>query len=125
MTAHFPEKFLDDLFLGFYPKNFYIFSLKNSDDFFFFFFFFFFFPFFPLFPPIFYFFFKKFFLVFFFFFFFFSHRPFSRSSRPIFFIIIALFNVIVTPLHPPSMHTHMLFYTFLCLLCALVTINTP
>src|SRR6218665_1448183 len=57
--------------------------------------------------------------------FFFSHRPFSQSSRPIFFIIIALLNVVVTPLHPPSMHTHMLFYTFLYLLCALVTINTP
>src|SRR6218665_2759891 len=41
ITAHFPEKFLDDLFLGFYPKNLYIFSLKNSDDLFFFFFFFF------------------------------------------------------------------------------------
>src|SRR6218665_1216407 len=31
ITTHFPEKFLDDLFLGFYPKNLYIFSLKNSD----------------------------------------------------------------------------------------------
>src|SRR6218665_1873116 len=97
----FPRKISRRPFLGFYPKNFYIFSLKNSDDLFFFFFFFFLFmPFFSPFSP----------------FFFYSS---------LFFIIIALFNVVVTPLHPPSIHTHMLFYTFLCLLCALVTINTP
>src|SRR6218665_2581072 len=86
----FPRKISRRPFLGFYPKNLYIFSLKNSDGFFFFLF-----------------------------------IPFFHYLHALFFIIIALLNAVVTPLHPPSMHTHMLFYTFLCLLCALVTKNTP
>src|SRR6218665_2501901 len=65
-------------------------------------FFFFFFPlFFPLFSP--------FFLV----------IALFHDLHSLFFIIIALLNVVVAPLPPPSMHTHMLFYTFLCLaLCS-------
>src|SRR6218665_1204543 len=84
----FPRKISRQPFLGFYPKNVYIFSLKNSDDLFFYSS-----PFFTIFTP-----------------------------YSIFFIVIGLLNVVVTP---PSMHTPTCCFTrFYTLLCALVTLNT-
>src|SRR6218665_489073 len=85
----FPRKISRRPFLGFYPKNVYIFSLKNSDDFFF------------------------------------SHRPFSRSSHPIFFKSSAFLTSLLHPFTPFYAYPTCCFTRFYTLLCALVTINTP